>query len=42
MVMRVDDDTKEVAVVADDMKEGQYDAIRSYIEVNILEIFFHS
>ncbi len=37
MVMRVDGDTKEVAVVADDMQEGQFDAIRSYIEVKIKE-----
>ena len=37
MVMRVDADTKEVAVVADDMKEGQFDAIRSYIQVKIIE-----
>jgi len=37
MVMRVDADTEEVAVVADDMKEGQFDAIRSYIQVKIIE-----
>ena len=41
MVMRVDADSKEVTVVADDMKEGQFDAIRNYIQVksNLLDLF---